>query len=486
MKLSTDIKHFLYGPPGGGLCFADFEPYQVWMTRQAVKLPYCYLAAGMGLGKTAVCLKAAQVWRDKLGVRKPLVIAPKAVAENTWPEEIKKWYFARGFKPAVLVGSKEQREEALRDPEANLFIVNYENVPWLYWRLPGRKWDFDALIYDEATRLKSGKMRTAKVTRKDGSKGGNRLSAFAMLSRRRFGFKRVVELSGTPTPQGLIDLWGPFYLLDRGKRLGRNITAFRERWFTENKYAYKWVPRPGAFEEIMERVSDVMFALREEDYLRLPELKVVDRWVTLPPKALREYKRLARDAVLEEKGIVAVNNAVLVNKLLQFANGSVYDTEKGVHNFHKEKLDELESIVTEANGAPVLVFYSFEFDKDRILKRFGRRVRVFGESPNDMRDWNAGRIPILLAHPASAGHGLNFQHGGNIAVWYGLTWNLEHYLQAMKRLHRRGQRADTVFVYRILARKTWDVRQRPILEGKQDEQDAIMEARRVIVNGGDL
>lgn len=484
MNMSADIKHFIYGPPGGGLCFADFEPYQVWMAEQAVRLPYCYLAAGMGLGKTAVCLKAAQVWKKKLGVRKPLVIAPKAVAENTWPEEIAKWYFARGFKPAVLVGSEANREAALSDPEANIFIVNYENVPWLYWRMPGRKWDFDALIYDEATRLKSGKMRTAKVARADGTKGGNKLSAFAMLSRRRFGFKRVVELSGTPTPQGLIDLWGPFYLLDRGRRLGRNITWFREKWFTESKYTYGWTPRPGAFEEIMDLVKDRMFALREEDYLRLPGLKVVDKWVRLAPKALATYRRLARDAVLEENDIIAVNNGVLVNKLLQFANGSVYDTERGVHHFHKEKLDALESIVQEANGEPLLVFYSYEFDKDRICRKFGRRVRVFGESASDMRDWNAGKIPILLAHPASAGHGLNFQHGGHIAVWYGLTWNLEHYLQAMKRLHRRGQRADTVFIYRILARQTWDEKQLPVLEQKRTMQDAILEEQRVLVEKG--
>ena len=483
----TDLEsiELLYGPPDKILSASDFKGYQRWMVRKAVELPYCYLAAEMGLGKTAVCLKAAQIWRDRLGIKKTLVIAPKNVAVVTWPDEIAKWDFARSLRYSVIVGTPEEREAAVR-MDADIYIVNRENLPWLYWHLPGRKWQFDALIYDEASRLKSGKARTAVRKDENGEKiGGGNLSGFAMLCRRRSGFRRVVELSGTPTPNGMEDLWGQIFVLDKGKRLGKFKTHFLRKYFIYDAYRKRYFPKPGAFDAVMGKVGDIMFSLREEDYVELPDCHYLPpTWVTLPPRARATYQRLARDFVLQEHDIEAVNSAVLANKLLQLANGSIYNSEREAVGFHEAKLDALEEIIRDSDGEPVMVAYSFDFDKNAILKRFPK-ARLFSDPQTDTRDWNAGRIPILVLHPASAGHGMNFQFGGRRLVWYGLTANLEWYLQANKRLHRRGQKRP-VLIYRILARDTFDERMLKLLDNKETIQDDVMDAVRVykeMVNG---
>lgn len=460
------------------LCELDFRPYQTWLAELAVKKQYCYVAADMGLGKTAISLKAASEWIRRGIASKVLVIAPLEVARNTWPAECRKWSFAQQLRFSVVCGTKAQRERAVSE-DADLYFINRENIPWLYWHLGPRGWFFDALIYDEATRLKSGRFRTAKVQRKDGSTGGGKMSAFAMLCARRSHFRRVLELSGTPTPQGVLDLWGPVYLMDLGKRLFPSRQTFLQKWFHVNQYTYEARPRDGAVEEIMERVSDVLFSLRQEDYLTLPETTVVDHWVELPDKALKTYRRLQKDAILEEHDIEAVNDGVLAGKLLQFANGAAYDSEGNPVYFHDAKLKKVESILEEANGSPILLFYSYKFDLDRLRKKFPF-ARVFGESEKDLDDWNAGRIRLLLAHPASAGHGLNFQYGGHLIVWYGLTWNLEYYLQANKRLSRPGQK-HPVFIHRVLAKGTYDALVAPRLQEKEATQDYVMDTVKVLI-----
>jgi SNF2 family DNA or RNA helicase len=327
--------------------------------------------------------------------------------------------------------------------------------------------------------------RTQKNVRKDGTESTPRLSELGVLDAVRFKTKKLVELSGTPAPNGLIDLYGPIYAIDQGKRLGSSMTAYKRRWFIEDKYTNKVEPQEGALEAITDRLKGIFFSLRSEDYLDLPPLIPVDRKVVLSAKERAQYRELERESALEVQGrwgdpemIEAVNGGVLVGKLLQFANGSLYGEDGTDHPVHQKKLDALESIVAEAGGKPLLVAYSFKFDKDVILKRFPQ-ARVFGEGENDKRHWNAGRIPMMLMHPASAGHGLNFQKGSNIAVWYGLTWSLELYLQFIKRLWRSGQTESRVFLYRILAQGTADYDVLRALETKGATQDLITDTVRV-------
>jgi SNF2 family DNA or RNA helicase len=308
--------------------------------------------------------------------------------------------------------------------------------------------------------------------------------------------KKLVELSGTPSPNGLIDLFGPIFAIDQGKRLGNSITAYKRRWFREDKYTNKVEPFEHSEKEIMEKISDVFYSLKEEDYLDLPPLIVRDHEVTLGKKAKEAYRTMEREMALqvEEEGgfeevVEAVNKGVLTGKLLQIANGSIYtgpiwdeDTEgwlpKKSVKLHDQKLDVLESIIEEAAGTPILLAYSFQFDKDAIVKRFPY-ARVFGEGRNDKRDWDRGKIKLLVTHPASAGHGLNFQSASNIAVWYGLTWSAELYQQFVKRLHRSGQKKDRVFLHRILAKGTADIDVARVLNERRVTQDRITNAVRV-------
>jgi len=478
--MTPEERALIYGP--GKLGELDFRPYQHWMARKAAELPAVYLGAEPGLGKTAAALWAARQWVDKHGIKKILVIAPKQVALHTWPEEIEKWVFAEGFTYSLVLGTRAEREAALRK-KADIYIVNRENFSWLYDHVGEGNFDFDALIYDEASRLKAGNMKTRPNKRKDGSVGPARRSAFHRLATIRPRFRRVLLLSGTPTPNGLIDLWGPMFILDRGQRLGRTKQAFLYRWFTRPPAFAKWTPRRGAFDDIMSRISDVFFTLKAEDYLDLPPLVEVDHWVTLPPAARKTYEKLRRDAILAEKNIEAPNPAVLAGKLLQYANGSAYDAEGNPIFFHDEKLKVLESIVEEASS-PVLVFYSYQFDKDAILKRFPQ-CEVFGKDQTLKKRWDQGQVPMMLLHPASAGHGLNLQHGGHTMVWYGLPWSLELYQQALARLYRQGQ-TRKVIMHRILAKDTYDARVARVLTIKGGMQDKVMETLRAEVPGLDF
>ncbi len=491
----TEAVELIWGPPERTLSFRDFRIYQKWMTKKVIELDALILAAEMGLGKTGAVLKAIVDLLDMGEIRHVLIIAPLYVAEETWPEEIAKWDFARHLTYRVITGTEEERLAAL-EYEAQVTIINRENVHWLKHRTEFRTWTFDMLVYDEISRLKGGRKRSKPAKRKDGSVGPKRLTELGIIQSVRYKTKRFVGLSGTPSPNGLIDLWGPMYAVDKGARLGDTFTAFKQRWFTEDHWTHKVEPRTGAEPEIMSRIEDVFFSLREEDYLSLPPLIERTHYVTLSKKEYDRYRQFEKDMAMdvrnragEREVIRAVNNGVLTGKLLQFANGSMYlgdkfDEETGGKLpresvlIHKHKLDVLESIVNEAMGRPMLVAYSFQFDKDMICKKFPY-ARVFGESRNDLRDWNAGKIKMLVIHPASAGHGLNFQFGSNIAVWYGLTWSLELFRQFRKRLHRSGQAADKVYMHYIVAKRTADETMLPALMAKGMTQDSISDRVRV-------
>lgn len=487
-KLLTDLEsiELIWGPPDTILDFTDFRDYQVWMGETAQKVPGLLLGAEMGLGKTGATLWAIVQMLKKGTISHVLIVAPLRVAEETWPAEIAKWAFARHLKYRVITGTEEERRAALKfNKGCQITIVNRENLVWLRKTIGIRRWPFDALVYDEISRLKSGRKKTEPKPRADGSLPPKRLTELGVIQSVRHKTKRVIGLSGTPSPNGVIDLWGPIYALDKGKRLGSSITAFRDRWFSQNQYTRRWEPFEHSEGEIMERVKDIFFSLREEDYLKLPPMIPIDHKVHLTPKEMRQYREFEREMAIEVKTrsgeteiIEAINNGILTGKLLQFANGSLYTSEKEAVKIHEHKLDVLESIMEEAMGYPVLVAYSFQFDKAAIKKRFPY-CRIFGESQNDMRDWNAGRIRMLLTHPASAGHGLNFQHGSNIAVWYGLTWSLELYRQFIKRLHRSGQKADKVFLHRIIAEGTADEDILPVLIDRGATQDRISDTVRV-------
>lgn len=464
----------IHGPPPVILSQADFRGYQRWMARMILRLPAVFLAAEMGLGKTAATLWAIRTLLDIGEVTRVLVVAPLKVAEITWPEEIAKWSFARSLRYSVVTGTHDERVAALRLP-ADIYIINRENVVWLEKHLGARRWTFDMLVYDEASRLKGGSKRTKGNVRKDGTQMPKRRSEFGTLNIMRYTFKKVVELSGTPAPNGCIDLWGPMYLIDKGQRLGTSISAFRDRWFKLKRSGYGYEAHDWSEGEIMSRISDVFFSLKEADYLEVPPLVPVDHWVTLPPKAREIYRRMQRQMILPEFDVEAVNNGVLTNKLLQLANGSIYSADGSSVRVHDEKLGALESIIAEAMGQPILLAYEFRFDREAITKRFPF-VRWFGDTKNDKRDWDAGRIKVMGTHPASAGHGLNLQLGGNIEVWYGLTWSLELYLQFIKRLARSGQMADRVFLHRILARDTADESMVKLLDVKGITQDRITDA----------
>ena len=477
----------IFGPPKKILNFSHFRPYQRWMTNVIVDLAGVYLGAEMGLGKTAATLKAVQILLSRGEVSNILIIAPMKVAEETWPEEIAKWAFARRLTYKVVTGTQEERIASLKSGKTDITIINRENLRWLAHALGVTGWRYDMVVYDEGSRLKSGRLKSNPTKRKDGSMPAKRMTELGVLDKMRFQTKKVVVLSGTPSPNGLIDLWGPVYLIDKGKRLGKSMTAFKRRWFRDDVWTKKVEPFDHSEKEIMDLLQDVFFSLKEEDYLDLPPLIPVDHYVKLTPAEMKKYNDFKREMVFEMESegeepeyIEAVNSGVLTGKLLQFANGSMYREDGTAYKIHNHKLDVLESIVEEAAGKPILVAYSFQFDRDAILKKFPQ-ARLYGATKNDKRDWDAGKIPILVVHPASAGHGLNFQFGSNIAVWYGLTWSLELYKQFIKRLHRSGQKEDRVFLHRILTKGTHDEDVVRVLQRRGVTQDQITDAVRVLL-----
>ena len=434
--------------------------YQEHATKWILEHPHCGLFLDMGLGKTVITLSAVKQLIDNLEVFKVLVVAPLRVASTVWAEEIDKWDHLRGLRAVKVLGNQKERMLALCQ-EADIYIINRENVDWLV-NYKGKRWDFDMVVLDELSSFKSPSSARFKAMRR----------ALPYI-------RRVVGLTGTPAPNGLIDLWSQVYLLDKGERLGRTLGSFRTAFFTPGKHngnvVYEWRLRPDTEDVIYRRISDLCISMRSVDYLTMPECNLIRMPISLPKTALSALAAMEHDLMvtLDGEAVTAQSAAVLAGKLLQMANGAVYDPEGGIHEIHEAKLDALADLVEQANGSPVLVYYSYKHDLQRILGHFPD-ARVLS-TPQDVADWNDGKIQLMLAHPDSAGHGLNLQKGGHIMVWFGLTWSLEKYQQANARLYRQGQ-THPVTIYHLIAEGTMDERVMRILEGKEQRQDDLIEA----------
>lgn len=447
----------------------EFIPheYQKHCLQRIIDTKKIGLYIDMGLGKTVTTLTAIKELKyERLQVRKILVIAPKKVAESTWSKEKDKWDHTKMLRVSKVLGSTAKRIQALNTP-ADLYITNRENVVWLvdYYR---NAWPFDMVVIDESSSFKNHKSK--------------RFKALASISGK---ITRLVELTGTPSPNGLEDLWAQVYLLDGGERLEKRYTQFRERYFNPGdrgqNIIYNYKPKIGSEQAILDKISDICISMKSEDYLQLPDLIEDVIHVELDPKARKAYDDLERQMVLalpeEEDEISVTSAAALSNKLLQLANGAVYDEGHSVHSVHDCKIEAFMELVESLNGKPALVFYNFQHDKDRIkaaLEKTGLRVREL-KTPQDENDWNAGQIDILLAHPASCAYGLNLQQGGNHVIWFGLTWNYELYSQANKRLHRQGQ-TEKVIIHHLVCSGTRDEDVMEAISRKDDVQNWVMES----------
>lgn len=442
----------------------EYKPhnYQVRATEFIIEHRYCALFLDMGLGKTVATLTAVQqLLEDYLEVQRVLVIAPKSVALNTWPSECRKWDHLRGLRVSVVAGTKKAREAALKR-EAEVFIISRDNVADLATSaLNGGGFPFDMVVVDESTSFKNPRSKRFKALRKV-----------------RPYIRRMVLLTGTPSPNTLMDLWPQMWLLDRGERLGRTLTAYRERWFKPGRrngaVVYEWNPQPGAREEIARKIADVCMSLKAHDYITMPDMIEAGTEISLLDKYLIGYRDFERKCLLDLDGetITAETAAALSNKLLQYTGGAVYDAEGNWHEVNTAKLDALHDIA-ETAGEPLLVYCAFRHEEERILRDFPDAVLFRGE-PDILKRWNAGEVPMLVCHPASVAYGLNMQQGGRIIVWYSTTWSLELYQQANARLHRQGQ-TRPVLLCRLVARGTIDERVCEALEGKTTCQEAILQ-----------
>ena len=423
-----------------------------------------------GTGKTVTTLTALdRILNDYLEDGPALVIAPKRVAEHTWSKETAKWPHLSHLRVCKIMGTAKQRIEAVRSifegPFADLYVINRENVVWLVEVL-GSRWPFPIVVIDELSSFKSAQAKRWKA-----------------LRRVRGRIRRLIGLTGTPRPNGIEDLWPEVYLLDQGERLGRTLGVFRARYLVPEKMnghiVYSYRPKDGAEDEVYAKLSDICMSIRKEDVLSLPGQIYEDIELIAPPDVLKKYKQFERDRVMEcldEDGeIVAGTEAALTNKLLQFANGAIYDMDGAVHRLHDIKLDALEEMIEEAGGDPVLVLYAYKHDAERIRERITCRAL---DKPEDIDAWNRGEIPVALAHPASIGHGLNLQEGGHILIWFGLPWSLELYQQANERLNRPGQK-NVCRVYHLILQGTHDERVLKSLNRKEKGQAAAIEALRL-------
>ena len=440
-------------------------PYQQYCAARIVADAAVGLFLDMGLGKTVITLDAINTLRyDRWAVQRVLIIAPKKVAEGTWTKEAQKWEHLRHLRISAVLGSQQKRLRALATP-ADIYVINRDNVAWLvdYFK---NAWPFDMVVLDESSSFKNSQSKRFKALK---------------LVRSRIN--RLVELTGTPASNGLIDLWAQIYLLDGGARLGRTLGQYRERFFDPDKRSrtqiFSYTPKDGSMEYIQQAIGDICVSMKAEDYLNLPDRMFDDVPVVLDDKARKAYRQLERDLLLEldEGQITAASAGVLTGKLLQLCNGAVYDSEKRPLAIHNCKVEAFLEVLEQLNGQHCLAFYNFQHDRDRLLaalEPLGLRVRVY-QSAADEDAWNAGEIDVLLAHPASCAYGLNLQNGGHHIVWFGLTWSLEQYEQANKRLHRQGQR-HPVIVHHLVVQGGMDEDVIESLRAKGDTQEALMDA----------
>lgn len=446
-----------------------FRPhaYQAHCIQKIIEIRKLGLFLDMGLGKTVTTLTAVKELKyNRFEVRKVLVIAPKTVAEGTWTKEKDKWDHTRMLRVSQVLGSQAKRIRALNTP-ADIYIINRENVAWLvdYYR---NAWPFDMVVVDESSSFKSHKSKRFKAL---ASMGGH--------------IGRMVELTGTPSPNGMNDLWSQVFLLDGGERLGKRYTQFRERYFDPgdrgNNVIYNYRAKPGSEESILEKISDICISMKAEDYLQLPDVTYHQVPVTLDARAEKAYREMERKMVLDlpedEEQISVASAAALSNKLLQLANGALYDDGHGVHEVHGCKIEAFLELIESLQGKPALVFYNFQHDRERILGALGKsglRIREL-KTTDDEDAWNRREVDILLTHPASSAYGLNLQQGGNHVVWFGLTWNYELYTQANKRLHRQGQE-EKVIIHHLVCAGTRDEDVMKALERKEDVQEWVMQS----------
>lgn len=449
---------------------SDLHPYQRYAVDFIERHRFCGLFLDMGLGKTVSTLTAVKRMIYSFEVSKVLVIAPKRVAETTWTTEADKWEHLRCLKLSKVIGTEKERAEAL-GADADVYVINRENVCWLVRYLNGRM-SFDMLVIDE---LSSFKSHTAQ--------------RFKALKSVRYQFSRIIGLTGTPAPNGYMDLWAELYLLDGGERLGKYITRYREEYFhpliSVGAVVYRYGLNAMSDIVISKKISDICVSMKAGDYLQLP--KRIDNTINviLTKDEKRQYDRFESEEILKINGetITAANAAAVTNKLLQYANGAVYDETKNVHTIHDAKIEALEELVEATSGDPVLVFYSYRHDAARIMERLKKYDPVMLEGEKDISDWNEGKTKVLITHPASAGHGLNLQAGGHIIVWFGVTWSLELYQQANARLHRQGQ-TKPVMIYHLITKGTMDERVMKAIANKENGQNAMIDAVRAIMNEG--
>lgn len=446
----------------------QLHSYQNRGVQHIIDNPFCALFLDMGLGKTVTTLTAIKELMDACIITNALVVAPKKVTQVTWTDEIKNWAHLQNLTISVIDGDVKHRRAAMAK-KADIYAVSRDNIVWLVTEYGGIKLPFDMVVIDE---LSSFKNHASK--------------RFRAMKRVRKFIPRVVGLTGTPSPNGLIDLFAQMYLIDEGERLGKTITGYRDRFFRPDKrngdivytYALKQ-PADETEKQISDLISDITISMTAEDYLKMPDKIMLFDTVELPNKVYDNYLDFEREQVLElinsDEMITAASAAALSNKLQQYANGAIYDADRNVKHIHDEKLEKLQEIVEAANGAPVLVAYSFIHDLDRIMNALKEYKPVKLEKPEHIAQWNEGKIQVLVTHPASAGHGLNLQKGGNILVWFGNTWSLELYMQFNARLYRQGQ-TKPVYIHHIVSKGTVDEKIIKALSGKKETQDGLMQS----------
>lgn len=452
------------------LTLKDLHDYQVHAVKHVVDEPYGGLFLDMGLGKTIITLTAIKRLIDTLDVSRVLVVGTKKIVESVWENEANQWEHTKHLTFSKIVGSPNKRRKAMQ-AKADLYLVSRDNIAWLIAEYGGKYMPYEMLVIDELSSFKNhSSMR------------------FKALKHTLDSFSRRIGLTGTPAPNGLIDLWSQLFIIDQGERLHKYIGQYRREYFSpaasNGAIVYSYKPHKTSEELIYDKIGDICISMKANDYLDMPDKINNFVKVRLSEKTKKSYDDFEAEAVLElmdQEDITAVNAAVLTNKLLQYANGAIYGADKSVHSLHDEKLDALEELVDEANGSPLIVATSFRHDTTKILKRFKSLKPVVLKTAQDEADWNAGLIKMLLLHPASGGHGINLQKGGNIIIWFGLNWSLELYQQLNARLWRQGQ-TKPVFVHHLVCQGTMDERVMSAIKTKDNRQESLMSAIKTLIN----